>query len=130
PSCVAGRRSSMAPVTAPTTSSTAPWARSRVRSAEPTVAWTVRSTASRTASESSLGVARRRAIGPRSLPHGLGLSSPRMPLRHAVRPVHLQPASELAERVLLPGDPKRALAVAQLLLDRPAMFNHSRGLWG
>jgi uridine phosphorylase len=32
--------------------------------------------------------------------------------------------------VLLPGDPHRALAVAQLLLDGPKMFNHSRGLWG
>ena len=32
--------------------------------------------------------------------------------------------------MLLPGDPQRALAVAQLLLDRPKMFNHARGLWG
>jgi uridine phosphorylase len=32
--------------------------------------------------------------------------------------------------VLLPGDPHRALAVAQHLLDGPKMFNHSRGLWG
>jgi DeoD family purine-nucleoside phosphorylase len=45
-------------------------------------------------------------------------------------PVHLRPAAELAERVLLPGDPHRALAVAQSLLDRPRMFNHHRGLWG
>jgi uridine phosphorylase len=44
---------------------------------------------------------------------------------------HLRPAAELAERVLLPGDPHRALAVAQALLEKPArMFNHSRGLWG
>jgi uridine phosphorylase len=45
-------------------------------------------------------------------------------------PIHLKPAAELAERVLLPGDPHRALAVAQALLDRAKMFNHHRGLWG
>ena len=44
--------------------------------------------------------------------------------------IHLKPAAELAERVLLPGDPHRALAVAQALLDQPKMFNHHRGLWG
>jgi uridine phosphorylase len=48
----------------------------------------------------------------------------------AVEPIHLRPAVELAERVLLPGDPHRALAVAQDLLDEPRMFNHARGLWG
>ena len=32
--------------------------------------------------------------------------------------------------MLLPGDPHRALAVAQHLLDGPKMFNHHRGLWG
>jgi 5'-methylthioadenosine phosphorylase len=52
-------------------------------------------------------------------------------LQHEVRPNHLQPAAELAERVLLPGDPGRALAVAQALLETPPkMFNHARGLWG
>jgi uridine phosphorylase len=45
-------------------------------------------------------------------------------------PVHLRPATPLAERVLLPGDPHRALLVAQELLDQPRMFNHARGLWG
>jgi uridine phosphorylase len=45
-------------------------------------------------------------------------------------PIHLRPAAELAERVLLPGDPHRALHVAQRLLDKPLMFNHHRGLWG
>ena len=45
-------------------------------------------------------------------------------------PIHLKPAAELAERVLLPGDPHRALAVAQELLEGPRMFNHHRGLWG
>jgi purine-nucleoside phosphorylase len=51
-------------------------------------------------------------------------------LEHALRPVHLEPACELAERVLLPGDPRRALTVAQSLLEQPRMFNHGRGLWG
>ena len=45
-------------------------------------------------------------------------------------PIHLRPAADLAERVLLPGDPHRALHVAQRLLDKPLMFNHHRGLWG
>jgi DeoD family purine-nucleoside phosphorylase len=44
--------------------------------------------------------------------------------------IHIKPAAELATRVLLPGDPHRALAVAQELLDQPKMFNHHRGLWG
>jgi uridine phosphorylase len=44
--------------------------------------------------------------------------------------IHLKPAAELAERVLLPGDPHRALAVAQALMEQPKMFNHHRGLWG
>jgi uridine phosphorylase len=52
-------------------------------------------------------------------------------LEHEIRANHLRPAAELAERVLLPGDPVRALAVAQALLERPPqMFNHARGLWG
>jgi len=45
-------------------------------------------------------------------------------------PVHIHPTAELAERVLLPGDPGRALRLAQELLDRPKMLNHNRGLWG
>jgi uridine phosphorylase len=45
-------------------------------------------------------------------------------------PIHLRPAADLADRVLLPGDPHRALHVAQRLLDKPLMFNHHRGLWG
>jgi purine-nucleoside phosphorylase len=36
----------------------------------------------------------------------------------------------MAERVLLPGDPGRALLLAQALLVAPLMFNHHRGLWG
>jgi DeoD family purine-nucleoside phosphorylase len=45
-------------------------------------------------------------------------------------PIHLQPTAPLAGRVLLPGDPGRALLLAQTLLDGPKMFNHHRGLWG
>jgi DeoD family purine-nucleoside phosphorylase len=45
-------------------------------------------------------------------------------------PVHLHPTADLAPRVLLPGDPGRALRLAQALLDEPKMFNHNRGLWG
>jgi len=44
--------------------------------------------------------------------------------------IHLRPTAPLAERVLLPGDPGRALLLAQALLDEPRMFNHHRGLWG
>ena len=44
--------------------------------------------------------------------------------------IHLQPTAPLAERVLLPGDPGRALLLAQALLSEPKMFNHNRGLWG
>ncbi len=52
-----------------------------------------------------------------------------MPVQHR-QPIHLRPTAVLAERVLLPGDPGRALALAQLLIEGPLMFNHHRGLWG
>jgi uridine phosphorylase len=49
----------------------------------------------------------------------------------AFQPVHLRPVASLADRVLLPGDPGRALALATVLLgDDRKMFNHHRGLWG
>ena len=44
--------------------------------------------------------------------------------------LHLRPHANVAERVLLPGDPGRALRLAQQLLDTPKMLNHNRGLWG
>jgi DeoD family purine-nucleoside phosphorylase len=44
--------------------------------------------------------------------------------------IHLHPTAPLAERVLLPGDPGRALMLAQELMEAPKMFNHNRGLWG
>src|SRR5436305_12902542 len=45
-------------------------------------------------------------------------------------PIGLQPTAPLAPRVPLPGDPGRALLLAQALLEQPKMFNHHRGLWG
>ena len=45
-------------------------------------------------------------------------------------PLHLRPTAALSERVLLPGDPGRALMLAQAILEEPRMFNHHRGLWG
>jgi len=57
-------------------------------------------------------------------------SDPTAPRPGDRAPIHLRPTATLAERVLLPGDPGRALALAQLLLTEPRMFNHHRGLWG
>ena len=45
-------------------------------------------------------------------------------------PIHIHPTAPLAPRALLPGDPGRALLLAQLLTSEPKMFNHNRGLWG
>src|SRR5262245_50293115 len=45
-------------------------------------------------------------------------------------PLHLRPSAPTARDALLPGDPGRALALAQLLLEKPLMSNHNRGLWG
>ena len=45
-------------------------------------------------------------------------------------PHHLRPSTEYAQDALLPGDPGRALALAQQLLSEPRMSNHARGLWG
>lgn len=45
-------------------------------------------------------------------------------------PIHLRPSAPLAPDALLPGDPGRAMALAQLLLESPKMHNLHRGLWG
>src|SRR5919112_681126 len=45
-------------------------------------------------------------------------------------PEILKPHEPVAERVLLPGDPGRALRLATQLMDGPRMLNHYRGLWG
>src|SRR5271155_3069160 len=65
--------------------------------------------------------------GPRAPTRPLAVKS--RGVAHAT-PIHLRPTAPLAERVLLPGDPGRALALAQALLIKPLMFNHHRGLWG
>lgn len=44
--------------------------------------------------------------------------------------VHLRPTAPIAPDALLPGDPGRALTLAQDLLESPRMSNHHRGLWG
>ena len=45
--------------------------------------------------------------------------------------IHLRTHAPVAERVLLPGDPGRALRLAQALMtETPRMLNHNRGLWG
>jgi uridine phosphorylase len=44
--------------------------------------------------------------------------------------VILKPHEPVAERVLLPGDPGRALRLATRLIEGPRMLNHHRGLWG
>ena len=44
--------------------------------------------------------------------------------------VHLHPTAPIAPDAILPGDPGRALALAQELLTSPKMANHHRGLWG
>ncbi len=59
----------------------------------------------------------------------MALSLKSRPVSEPAHP-HIRPTAPLAERVLLPGDPGRALALAQTLLAEPRMFNHHRGLWG
>jgi DeoD family purine-nucleoside phosphorylase len=53
-----------------------------------------------------------------------------VPEQRVPSPIHLNPAAEVAERVLLPGDPHRALAVATELLTDTRILNQRRGLWG
>jgi len=42
----------------------------------------------------------------------------------------LRPTAPIAADALLPGDPARALYLAQELLVKPKMSNHAHGLWG
>ena len=60
----------------------------------------------------------------------MGAQSNLAPPPESIVTIHLNPTATLAERVLLPGDPGRALLLAQTLLEAPVMFNHNRGLWG
>ena len=115
---------------APATSSTRSCARVRVDWALSAVAWKVRSTAVRTAPTASAGLlsffdfflsffAMARA------------SLVLLPALVAIAPVHLKPNAPVAERALLPGDPGRALRLAQHLLAAPMqVLNTNRGLWG
>jgi uridine phosphorylase len=45
-------------------------------------------------------------------------------------PRRLRPTAEIHPDAILVGDPGRALALAQVLLEKPVMSNHARGLWG
>lgn len=45
-------------------------------------------------------------------------------------PVRLRPTAPSAADAILVGDPGRALLLAQVLLEKPKMSNHARGLWG
>src|SRR3954471_5218990 len=85
---------------------------------------TVRSTASRSVDWTCSWGVLRLAIASAGVSHRFA----RVPA--ASTAIHLKPATDLAERVLLPGDPHRALAVSQALMEQPKMFNHHRGLWG
>ena len=89
--------------------------------APPAPAWKVRSTASRSAS-----------AAPPAFCDFLPFFSPFLAMARESTPatLHLRPHAPVAERVLLPGDPGRALRLAQVLMDAPKMLNHNRGLWG
>ena len=125
-----GIRDSRTRPAAPATSSTRSCARDRVDWALSAVAWKVRSTAVRTAPTASAGLlsffdfflsffAMARA------------SLVLLPALVATSPIHLRPNAPVAERALLPGDPGRALRLAQHLLAAPMqVLNTNRGLWG
>ena len=90
-----------------------------VPAAEPAVASKVRSIAERSASDGFSGT--------------VSFMCPAYPARrpYARAVPHLpRPSTPYAPDVLLPGDPGRALALAQQLLTEPKMSNHARGLWG
>src|SRR5215208_6330735 len=102
--------------------------RSRAPSVPPVVAWKVRSTAPRTASTTSAG-SRPLSFFAAFLSF-LGMVAAVYVSVTAAATIHLRPHDAVAERVLVPGDPGRALRLAQLLLEQPKMLNHNRGLWG
>jgi uridine phosphorylase len=45
-------------------------------------------------------------------------------------PRRLRPTADIYEDAILVGDPGRAMALAQVVIDGPKMSNHARGLWG
>src|SRR3954449_11539382 len=69
-------------------------------------------------------------LGCRPAPSHLAEESSISSVHEMAGTIHLNPSAPIAERVLLPGDPQRALAVAQALLESPRMLNARRGLWG
>ena len=120
PSSVPTRFASRIPRSCVEMSSSRSCARSRVAVAPPDAPAKVRSTASR-----------RVSVGPLDpfffLPFSVFLA---MVGDSIPEPIHLRPHAPVAERVILPGDPGRALRLAQLLSAAPKMLNHHRGLWG
>jgi uridine phosphorylase len=118
-SSVSARRASRRCWTVWTSSSRSSWARLPAPAAPPAAPWKVRSTAERSESAAPLSAA---------FFFLSFLSFLAMGRKHT--PIHLRPHTAVAERVLAPGDPGRALRLAQLLIDGPKMLNHHRGLWG
>jgi uridine phosphorylase len=45
-------------------------------------------------------------------------------------PRRLRPTADIYADAILVGDPGRAMALAQVVIDGPKMSNHARGLWG
>ncbi len=45
-------------------------------------------------------------------------------------PRRLRPTADIYEDAILVGDPGRAMALAQIVIEGPKMCNHARGLWG
>jgi hypothetical protein len=45
-------------------------------------------------------------------------------------PRRLRPTADIYEDAILVGDPGRAMALAQVVIEGPKMSNHARGLWG
>ncbi len=103
--------------------------RSRAPSVPPAVAWKVRSTAPRTASTTSAGSRPSFFLVLLFLSFLAMVAAVYGPVTDSAT-IHLVPHADVAERVLLPGDPGRALRLAQVLLEPPKMLNHNRGLWG
>ena len=94
------------------------------------VAWKVRSTAVRTAPTASAGLL---SFFDFFLSFFAMARASLVPCRPPWRalPIHLRPNAPVAERALLPGDPGRALRLAQHLLAAPMqVLNTNRGLWG
>jgi uridine phosphorylase len=102
-------------------------ARSRVCDVAPAVASKVCSIAERSASGAEPRPFCFRSGTAGSLLLAAIVQHPTQPAQH---PAFLRPCGPVAADALLPGDPGRALALAQILMVKPLMANHARGLWG